>query len=219
MQNRAFGKSLFVVVFSRIISLISSIVVGFVLPKILSVTDYGFYKVFTLYVAYTALLHLGFVDGILLKVSGMKYSDLNLQKMRTYTRFFATLEMFVFLVMLLVGVLVADGEYLFILVMLAVNMVFVNITTYYQFVSQAIQRFGEYSVKNIAISVIKTFFVLVLLLLTVGEVINVSYRVYLIGLNLLDFSIMIWYIAIYRDITFGKGVAIETVKGDIVMTL
>ena len=58
-------KALLYVAFSRGISLLSGVAVGLLLPKVLSVQDYGILKIFTLYVTYTALLHFGFVDGIL----------------------------------------------------------------------------------------------------------------------------------------------------------
>ena len=205
-----------IVVFSRVVSLVSGVAVGFILPKILSITDYGFYKVFTLYAVYTALLHFGFVDGILLRLSGKEYGELDVQKMRTLTRFFTIFEVLLSVAVLIVGIILASGEYVFVVVMLALNMVFVNITTYYQFVSQAVQRFGEYSAKNIVISVAKVIFVLALLVLDASDVAEVSYRIYLIGLNVLDFLIMIWYMTIYRDITFGKGGSFHTVKRDIV---
>lgn len=216
MKNKSFGKNLVVVVFSRIISLVSGVAVGFVLPKILSITDYGCYKVFTLYAAYTALLHFGFIDGILLKLSGKEYEELDHRKMRSFTRFFILFELIVSIVVLLVGGILANGEYLFIVIMLAINMVLVNVTTYYQFVSQAVQRFGEYSAKNIAISIIKLLFVLVLLILDMNHVFEVSYKVYIIGLNIIDFSILIWYVAIYKNITFGNGVSMRKLKGDII---
>lgn len=216
MKNKSFLGNLIFVVFSRIISLLSSVAVGFILPKILSITDYGFYKVFTLYAVYTALLHFGFVDGILLKLSGKKYEELDPHKMRSFTRFFIVFELLISIVVLLVGSIIVNGEYLFIVIMLAVNMIFVNITTYYQFVSQAVQRFGEYSAKNIAISIIKLVFVLALLILNINNVFDVSYKVYLIGLNIIDFSIMIWYVIIYKDITFGKSVSLGILKKDII---
>lgn len=216
MKNRSFGKSLFIVVFSRIVSLLSSVAVGFILPKILSVTDYGFYKVFTLYAVYTTLLHLGFVDGILLKLSGREYRELDTKRMRTLTRFFMVFELVISIAVLFIGGIVANGEYLFIVIMLASNMVCVNITTYYQFVSQAVQRFGEYSAKNIVISVVKVLFVLVLFAVDAVRAVEISYKIYLVGLNILDLWIMIWYITIYRDITFGKGDSFSAVKQDIV---
>lgn len=215
MQNKSFGKSLVIVAFSRMVSLISSVAVGFILPKILSMTDYGYFKVFTLYAVYTALLHFGFVDGILLKISGMDYKDLDPTKMRTYTRFFMVMEALISLALLAGGWVFARGEYVFIVFMLALNMLFVNVTTYYQFVSQAVQRFREYSAKNVIVAVAKLLFVVLLYVLTACDV-PISYRLYLIGLNVLDFSIMLWYIVIYRDITLGDAQPIKAVANEIV---
>jgi O-antigen/teichoic acid export membrane protein len=215
MKNRSLGRNLFVVVFGRIVSLLSGVAVGFILPKILSITDYGFYKVFTLYAVYTSLLHFGFVDGILLKLSGKEYRELDTQRMRMLTRFFVFLELFISIAVLCVGGIVASGEYLFIVIMLANNMVFVNITTYYQFVSQAVQRFGEYSAKNIVVSIVKVLFVLALLAFDACNVAEISYKIYLVGLNIIDFLIMLWYVAIYRDITFGKCESFINVKQEI----
>lgn len=215
MWNKSFGKKILIVAFGRMMSLISGVAVGFLLPKIFSVTEYGFYKVFTLYAVYTALLHFGFVDGILLKISGMDYKELDHIKMRAYTRFYVVFEICISLIMMLVGLLCTNGEYLFIVIMLAINMVFVNITTYYQFVSQAVQRFGEYSAKNLIISAVKLVFVLSLYFISNYYMVNISHRVYLMGLNILDLSIMLWYISMYRDITFGKRESIKKVKTDI----
>lgn len=215
MKSRSFGRNLLVVVFSRIFSLLSSVAVGFLLPKILSITDYGFYKVFTLYAVYTSLLHFGFVDGILLKLSGKEYGELDTQRMRTLTRFFVVLELLISIVVLLIGSIVANGEYLFIVIMLAINMVFVNVTTYYQFISQAVQRFGEYSAKNIVISIVKVLFVLSLWAFDASNAAEISYKIYLIGLNVIDFLIMLWYVKIYRDITFGKCAPFNNLKKDI----
>lgn len=215
MENRSFGRNLCVIVFSRGVSLLSGVAVGFLLPKILSITDYGFYKVFTLYAVYTALLHLGFVDGILLKLSGKEYKEIDAQRMRTFTRFFIFLELLISIAVLLVGSIVASEEYLFIIIMLAVNMVLVNVTTYYQFISQAVQRFGEYSAKNIVISIVKLLFVLALLTFDTCNATEISYKIYLIGLNIIDLLTMLWYVAIYRDITFGKCESFNNVKQEI----
>ena len=216
MQSKALGKNLVMVAFSRLVSLVSSVFAGFLLPKMFNVTDYGFYKVFTLYAVYTALLHFGFVDGILLKMAGKDYRELELPRMRTYTRFFVIFETIISGIMIIVGIIFASGDYLFIVFMLAINMVFVNLTTYYQFVSQAVQRFGEYSAKSLIISVVKILFVSGLFVLYFYNIAEVSYKIYLIGLNILDLSILLWYVYIYRDITFGKAERVRTLKKEIV---
>ena len=61
---------------SNIIKLFAGVVVGFILPKIIGVSDYGYHKTFTLYATYVSLLSFGIVDGIYLKYGGKNYSDL-----------------------------------------------------------------------------------------------------------------------------------------------
>lgn len=215
MHNRAFGKNLIMVAFSRLVSLASGVVVGFLLPKALTVSDYGFYKTFTLYAAYTALLHFGFVDGILLKFAGKTYEELDARRVRAYTRFFIAFESIISALMIIAAIIFARGEALFIVIMLAFNMVFVNVTTYYQFISQAVQRFREYSAKNLIVSVVKILLVAVIFLVDYYNPAAISYRIYLIFLNIIDFSIMGWYILLYKNITFGKRERRSVVRDEI----
>lgn len=215
MNNKSFKRSLFGVALSRFISLLSSISVGLLLPKILSVADYGYLKLFTLYAVYTALLHFGFVDGILLKLAGTDYSDLNFRHMRSYSKFFIALEIIISASVILCGVLIFDGEYRFVLITLMIDMVFVNITTYYQFISQATKRFAEFSQKNVIVSVMKLCFVVCLVAIyTVGDV-NISYRFYIIGIVIIDFIMLLWYIYIYKNITFGNTESFRNIYIDI----
>lgn len=215
MLSKNLSKNLFFVAFSRLVSLVSSVAVGILLPKIFSVTDYGFFKVYTLYAVYTALLHFGFVDGLLLKLAGKNYCELDKKKLRTYTHFFMVFEGIISGAMILLGAILTNGEYLFIVIMLALNMVFVNITTYYQFISQAVQRFGEYSAKSLIVSFAKLIFVCVLFVIYFFNIAEISYRVYLLGLNFLEFFMTLWYVAMYKEITFGKRMPIRTLKQDI----
>ena len=215
MQTKHLSRNLVWVVFSRVISLLSSVAVGLLLPKMFSVYDYGYFKVFTLYAVYMSLLHFGFVDGILLRLAGKEYGELDFEKTRTYTRFFIIFETLVSLPIILGGLIFARGEYLFIIIMLALNMVFVNVTTYYQFVSQATQRFREYSSKNLIVALVKLLFVIGLFIIYFLDVSEISYRVYLIGLNILDLSMAVWYVVIYRGITFGKGTPLSDMRKDI----
>lgn len=215
MPKDSLKKSLMGVALSRVISLLSSVAVGFLLPKVLSVQDYGYLKIFTLYSVYTSLLHFGFVDGVLLKIAGKDYSELERKKMRSYSRFFMVFELFISLIMMSVGVILLRGEYAFIMLVLALDMLFVNSTTYYQFVSQATRRFSEYSQKSVLVSAVKLAFIGVLFTVYLISGNNVPYRIYLVGIVLLDLLMLIWYVWIYRDITFGMGYKIRSLKGEI----
>src|ERR1700686_182539 len=40
---------------------------AFILPRFLSVDDYGYYRLFLLYGSFAGILHLGFLDGLLVR--------------------------------------------------------------------------------------------------------------------------------------------------------
>lgn len=65
---------------SNIIVLFSGVLVGFLLPKIIGITDYGYYKTYTLYATYVGMFHFGISDGIYLKYGGKDYSQLDRYK-------------------------------------------------------------------------------------------------------------------------------------------
>ena len=64
--SNSFIKDSISIISSNIFLLLSGVLNGIILPKIMGVTQYGYYKVFSLYAGYIALLHFGFVDGMLL---------------------------------------------------------------------------------------------------------------------------------------------------------
>lgn len=200
---------------SRMASLASGIATGFLIPKILGVEDYGFFKIYTLYIVYTALLHFGFIDGILLKFAGEKYDGLDRPRFRTYTRFFTVFQLLVGMALSLTSLFIGNPEYRFIVLMLGINMVLVNLTAYYQFISQATERFKEYSARNFILSILKLLLVIGLVIAHFAFEREISYRLYVITLNAIDFSLLIWYVITYRDITFGKALAFSKLKKEI----
>lgn len=211
-KHRSAIKDIVKVAFSRGVSLFSGVVVGLLLPKLLSVADYGQLKIYTLYIAYTALLHFGFVDGILLHLAGKNYEQLQRTHIRAYTRFFIGFQFTVGAALSLCGLWASDAHYRFILLMLGIHMVIINLTTYYQFVSQATQRFTEYAARSFMLSLLKTAFVVLLLFLHLSKTALISYRLYIIGLTVIDGLLLLWYIWTYRDITFGKSSPLRECK-------
>ena len=52
------------------LSMISSIVIGFIVPAVLSIEAYSNVKTYAFYISYVGCLHLGFVDGMYMKYGG-----------------------------------------------------------------------------------------------------------------------------------------------------
>ena len=65
------------VVAGNIALLTAKLLAWLVVPKVLGVIEYGYYKTFTLYLVYAMMLHFGFSDGILLLYGGKDYHDIN----------------------------------------------------------------------------------------------------------------------------------------------
>lgn len=82
-------KDIFKVLVNNVISLLSGIMIGFVIPKIMGYEDYGYYKTFSLYYCYSSLLSFGIVDGVYLKYGGQKLSEINPSKIRAVVLFVA----------------------------------------------------------------------------------------------------------------------------------
>lgn len=189
---------------SNIVKLLAGIFVAFLLPKIIGVTDYGFYKTFTLYSTYVGLFHFGFIDGIYLKYGGKDYSDLEKSTFRLFTRTLIIFELFISAVLLAFGLFFLHHELKFIFICLSAFLFFYNVTTYYQFISQITSRFKELSLRNIIQSVFIGASVIVLWLISiVNPSLTISYRPFLICYVSIQMLLTIWYVFTYRDITFG----------------
>ena len=70
MKTQSTLKNIFQVMMSNCSTILSGVFIGLLIPKIISVEGYGFYKTFTLYMTYVGIFHLGIADGIVLKYGG-----------------------------------------------------------------------------------------------------------------------------------------------------
>ena len=70
-------KNILNVAMSNIVGFGTSFIVGFILPGILTVAQYGSYRQYTLYLSFTYLFHLGFADGIYIKYGGKELNELD----------------------------------------------------------------------------------------------------------------------------------------------
>jgi hypothetical protein len=64
---RQFTRHASLFTLSNLASLAANGALAFVLPRILSMESYGYYRLFLLYGGFAGLLHLGFLDGVLIR--------------------------------------------------------------------------------------------------------------------------------------------------------
>jgi O-antigen/teichoic acid export membrane protein len=210
MQSEGTIRKIGFVAFSNIIKLITSVLVGFVVPSILGLTNYGYYKIFGLYLTYIGLFHFGLIDGIYLKFGGVDYDKLDKQKFRAYFKFLVYLELVISIIGVLVTIFFIQGEKQIIFLLLFLNLIAINLTSYYQFISQITSRFKEYSTRLIILSIMSILIVTLMYLLDISD-----YRVYVSLIVSVNYLLLFWYMYTYRDITFGRKWKLRNVYGEI----
>lgn len=72
-----FIKDSYWAVGAQAVSLLTSVVVSFILPKFISIADFGYWQYFLLVASYVGVLHFGFGDGIYLQLGGQYWNCIN----------------------------------------------------------------------------------------------------------------------------------------------
>ena len=134
-------KDIFKVGSTNIIKMLVSLLVAFVLPKILTVDDYGFFKLYQFYVTYIGISHLGFCDGIYLKYGGKQVKEIDPRKISTEFTSILLFEFFISAVFIIIGIVIHD----FIIISLGLVALPMIMTTFMSFVYQATGEFSRYS--------------------------------------------------------------------------
>lgn len=197
-------KNILKVTSSNVTTIISGIVVGFVLPKILSINDYGYYKTFTLYTTYIGLFNLGIADGIVLKYGGKNFNELNRKTFRSYFRWYILIHLIIFALLVFFCIVFLKNNTKFIFIALAIDMIAVNVTSYFQQISQITERFQELSFRKILQSFLSILSVLLLYFIYISYD-TVSYKLYIIFLLFINIFLSLWYIKTYKEIVFGSS--------------
>lgn len=206
-------SNIFKVIVSNMTTIISGVIVSFLLPKIISVSDYGFYKVFTLYFNYLGVLSLGIIDGIVLKYGEKNYDELDRQRFRGYFAWYLILHAILTVAILAVALFIGDLDHKFLILLLGANLLPANVTGYFQQISQITQRFKEYSARKILQSVSNVVLILLMVLLYQRNPAAVTYKLYLAFLFVVNLALSVWYMITYRDVIFGKkGKLSETLR-------
>lgn len=204
MSSNKTIKNIFNVTLSNLIKLFAGVLVGFLLPKIISIDDYGYYKTFALYATYVGLFHFGFLDGIYLKFGGYDYNQLDKNKFRFYSRYLIILEFIISLLGCLVSITFLSGNLKIIFIFVSVFLFTYNVTGYYQYISQITGRFNELSIINIIQSVLTALSIILLWILNYLKVISINYVLYLYVYVGIQMVLCTWYIFTYKKITFGQ---------------
>ena len=126
---------------SNVLLLLASTLNNFVLPIILSISDYANYKTYILYVGFAGFFHLGYVDGINIKYGGKDLSEMEGETFWNEHHFFI-LTQIVISGVLLIAAFISKS---LVLGLFALSIVPINMQSFFLFFLQAVGQFSIYA--------------------------------------------------------------------------
>lgn len=163
---------------SNLIKMLVTLLTTFIIPMVLSVENYGYYKLYVFYASYVGISHLGFCDGVYLKYGGLDIDKVKRGEITSEWSSLLIYEACVALIIALVGIIKHD----FIIVCLGATAIPTVLFTFYTYVYQATGEFVHYTrVMNLS-TAINLVLSLILVLLRVDDfrpfiICNVSVQV------------------------------------------
>ena len=73
-------------VLAQFISVVTSFILGFIVPKFIDEYQYAYWQLYVLYAGYVGLLHFGLLDGLVLRYSQYDYNELDKPLVRSQVR-------------------------------------------------------------------------------------------------------------------------------------
>lgn len=187
---------------ANIVSLLISVLSVVIIPKIVGVTEYGYWQIYIFYISYIGFFHFGHADGVYLKYGGMEYKNLD---KKLFISQFWILESFEIIISIAIAIyallFISDVERIFIIVLISLNIIIVLPKALLQFVLQATNRINEYA-KSIMIDRV-LYGVLVIVLVAIGiRNYKMLILIDLLG-KIISFVVTITYC---KEVVIGKAV-------------
>lgn len=200
IKAKAFIKNFSYTLISNIISLLTSTLIVLIVPKLIGVSEYGYWQLYIFYSSYVGFLHFGWISGIYLKLAGKEYHEIDKKAIGSQFYLLFILQILIALfIILTVSIFTIDQSRIFIFYMIALNTVLINMRDLISFIFQATNRFKDYA-KIVSIGKL-LYLAIIILFLIFGLR---EYRLMIIA-DLIGILVSLLYaIYISRDIVFRK---------------
>lgn len=203
-------KKVLIKVFSaNFLQTIVSVVVGFVVPSILTIEGYANLKTYTLYITYIGLFHFGFIDGLYIKYGGKNKDDINISILKGEHLFLIVSQ----LIITFLGVLIYIFSKDFLVLLLSISILPLNLLNFHKQFNQSI---GEFNVFARILNIYSIFYIILNLLFVFVFKIN-NYIFYCIINILSNLFAMVYSEILYKKYT--KNNKLEIKKDDIKKTI
>lgn len=134
-------KSILKVFSANVLQLLSSLIIGFVVPAILNIENYANLKTYALYISYVGFLHLGFPDGLLIKYGGKKYAEIDKGTLKGEHNFLFIFQLIVSCIFLIMAIILKNP----IVILFSISILPIMMQCFHKNIAQATGDFNKYS--------------------------------------------------------------------------
>ncbi|RGW09624.1 hypothetical protein DWV91_12405, partial [Enterococcus asini] len=123
-----------------------SVILNLVVPKFIGVKEYSFWQLYVFYSGYVGFFHLGWLEGIYLKIGGEEYENLNKKSLGTQFWYLVVLQSILAgLIIVYTNLFYKTSDREFIFIFTALNLVVSNCKFFVLYILQATNRIKEYA--------------------------------------------------------------------------
>lgn len=128
------------------LGLLTSCASVFILPSVLNLTDYGYFRLFLFYSSFFGLATIGWTDGIFLKLGGIYYEKLNFNKLSVIVHQFYIFQFILLVIGFAISFFVVDDNaYCFLINAILITFFIMNCRGILILILQATGKVKEYS--------------------------------------------------------------------------
>lgn len=205
------------IVFSNLLTLMVGVLSSFIIPKVLTVDSYGYYKTFSLYISYCGLLHFGITNGVYLYFAGKNLEDLDKQKVHSTIFSIVLIELFLSFGLVLFSLFFPIGlNQKLVLVFVAIYNFVLQFESIQRNLLEATKCFKYESIVSVTRSLVTIAFIMMFWLAN-GILFEFSAAFYIccvISIASVCISLILYAIKLRRFI-FAKGQTVKETKDDL----
>ncbi|MGH0431844.1 lipopolysaccharide biosynthesis protein [Bacillus hominis] len=212
---KKFARNFSYTFITHLLATVISIVLILIVPRFISINDYGYWQLYIFYISYISYMSLGLTDGAYLRYGGYEYKDLNKKVFVSQYWFLVVLEIFISSSIVLFYILVSPGTSKTMVVLFTcLAGILIVPRSLLMFMLQATNRIKESSIMLMIERVI--YFILVITFLISG----IKQFEYLIVADIIGKIFSVFYsVYVCKELVIGKFEPLKVSIREIVINI
>ena len=214
-QKQSFLGNLIYAFGAQVISLILSILMSLIVPKLLGVDDYSYWQLFVFYIGYVGFSHFGLTDGIYLRIGGKDYRELDFSKYKTQLILSTLIQLLIAAVSLSIFSFCGlESNRIIVIIWTFIYMLVYNATGYFGYIFQAVNETKKYS---ISVMIDKALFIILVMIAIIVR--TFDFRYFIMGYTASKFIALIYCCVCGKNIIFAQFHVTKDVIWDMILSI